>query len=122
MEFLAEYGAFLLKALTIVVAILLVVAGIAAAGSKGKGGPDGKIVVNKLNDDLDEFKETLEESLLSKDELKKQHKQKEKQENLLYCFLELLQTAQKNQSQCKKQLLCNLQQVHPKCIPYLHYQ
>lgn len=80
MEFLAEYGAFLLKALTIVVAILLVVAGIAAAGSKGKGGPDGKIVVNKLNDDLDEFKETLEESLLSKDELKKQHKQKEKQE------------------------------------------
>jgi len=80
-EFLAEYGAFLLKALTIVVAILLVVAGVAAVGSKGKrGGQDGKIVVNKINDDLDEYKETLEESLLGKEELKKLHKEKEKQE------------------------------------------
>lgn len=87
MEFLAEYGVFLLKALTIVVSIVLVVAGIAAVSGKQKPNHDGHITVNKVNDDLDEYKEILESSLFEKDELKalekaraKQDKEKEKAE------------------------------------------
>lgn len=87
MEFLAEYGVFLLKALTIVVSIILVVAGIAAVSGKQKPSHDGHITVNKVNDDLDDYKEILESSLFEKDELKalekaraKEDKEKEKAE------------------------------------------
>lgn len=70
MEFLAEYGAFLLKTLTIVVSIIILVAGIAAVGGKQKQNSDGQITINKVNDDLNEYKETLESSLFEKEELK----------------------------------------------------
>jgi serine protease SohB len=87
LEFLAEYGIFLLKALTIVVSIILVIAGIAAVTGKQKPNHDGFITVNKINDDLDEYKEILEENLYDKDELKelekariKEDKEKEKAE------------------------------------------
>jgi serine protease SohB len=89
LEFLAEYGVFLLKALTIVVSIILVVAGIAAVSGKQKSNHEGQITVNKINDDLDEYKEVLEESLYDKDELKelekaraKEDKEKEKAEKV----------------------------------------
>lgn len=80
MEFLAEYGVFLLKALTIVVSIILVVAGIVAVGGKKNHHHDGQITVNKVNDDLDEYKETLEESLFEKEELKEIEKARSKEE------------------------------------------
>lgn len=80
MEFLAEYGVFLLKALTIVVSIILVVAGIAAVGGKKNHNQDGQITVNKINDDLDEYKETLESNLFEKDELKAIEKARAKEE------------------------------------------
>ena len=80
MEFLAEYGIFLLKALTIVVSIILVVAGIASVGGKQKASHDGHISINKINDDLDDYKETLEESLYDKDELKELEKARVKEE------------------------------------------
>ncbi len=80
MEFLAEYGIFLLKALTIVVSIILVIAGIAAVSSKPKANHDGYISVNKVNDDLDDFKEALEENLFDKDELKEMAKARAKEE------------------------------------------
>lgn len=80
MEFLAEYGVFLLKALTIVVSIILVVAGIAAVGGKQKASNDGHIEVNKVNEDLDEYKETLEASLYDKEELKALEKQRAKED------------------------------------------
>jgi serine protease SohB len=80
LEFLAEYGVFLLKALTIVVSIVLVVAGIAAVSGKQKTNHDGHISVNKVNDDLDEYKEVLEESLFDKDELKELEKARAKED------------------------------------------
>lgn len=80
MEFLAEYGVFLLKALTIVVSIILVVAGIAAVGGKQKPSNDGHIEVNKVNEDLDDYKETLEASLYEKEELKALEKQRAKED------------------------------------------
>ena len=80
MEFLAEYGIFLLKALTIVVSIILVVAGVAAASGKQKSSHEGHISINKVNDDLDDYKEILEESLYDKDELKELEKARAKEE------------------------------------------
>ena len=80
MEFLAEYGIFLLKALTIVVSIILVIAGIAAVSGKQKPNHDGHITVNKVNDDLEEYKEVLEESLFDKDELKEMEKARVKED------------------------------------------
>ncbi|MFT6450010.1 MAG: serine protease SohB [Oleispira sp.] len=80
MEFLAEYGIFLLKALTIVVSIILVVAGIAAVSGKQKASNDGHISINKVNDDLDDYKEILEDSLYDKDELKALEKSRAKED------------------------------------------
>jgi serine protease SohB len=80
LEFLAEYGVFLLKALTIVVSIVLVVAGIAAVSGKQKQSHDGHITVNKVNDDLEDYKEVLEDSLLDKDELKELEKARAKED------------------------------------------
>lgn len=80
MEFLAEYGIFLLKALTIVISIIIVVAGIAAVGGKKNDHHDGQLTVNKINDDLDEYKETLEANLFEKEELKAIEKARAKKE------------------------------------------
>lgn len=80
MEFLIEYGAFLLKAITIVVAILIVVGGIISLSAKQKGTNDGDLVVKKLNEELDDHKEQLEEVLLDKEALKQQEKDKKKEE------------------------------------------
>jgi serine protease SohB len=80
LEFLAEYGIFLLKALTIVVSIILVVAGIAAVSGKQKASHDGHISINKINDDLDNYKEILEESLYDKNELKVLEKSRAKKD------------------------------------------
>ncbi|CCK76215.1 Periplasmic serine protease, family S49 [Oleispira antarctica RB-8] len=80
MEFLAEYGIFLLKALTIVVSIVLVIAGVAAVSGKQKPNHDGFITVNKVNDDLDDYKEILEENLYDKDELKELEKARDKED------------------------------------------
>lgn len=80
MEFLAEYGVFLLKTLTIVVSIILVVAGVAAVSGKQKSNHDGHITVNKMNDDLEEYKEILEDSLFDKDELKELEKARAKED------------------------------------------
>jgi serine protease SohB len=80
LEFLAEYGIFLLKALTIVVSIILVVAGVAAVSGKQKSSHDGHISINKVNDDLEDYKEILEECLYDKDELKELEKARAKKE------------------------------------------
>lgn len=78
MDFLIEYGAFLLKAVTIVLAILVVAGGIVAIGARNKNTSDGELVVKKLNDELDEHKEQLEHSVLNKETIKLQEKDKKK--------------------------------------------
>lgn len=85
MEFLTEYGVFLAKTITIVLAILLVIAAAAGSALKGKKPNSKELMIEKLNDKFDEVKHILEENLLSKDELKakdkalkKENKQKAK--------------------------------------------
>ncbi len=77
MEFLWEIGLFLVKAIIIVGGILAVVAGIAAAGSKGEA--SGHIKVRSLSDEYRDSQNMLESELLDADTLKKKHKQEKKE-------------------------------------------
>lgn len=84
MEFLSDYGLFLAKSVTIVLAIITVVGGIAAIASRGrKAGDHGTVEITHLNEELEEMKQQLEEAVLDRDELKaliKEEKKKDKAE------------------------------------------
>ncbi len=80
MEFLAEYGVFLAKAVTIVIAIVLAVAGVVAVSAKGKHGGDGAIEVNKVNKRITEMKDVIESQILDKEGLKEKDKHAKKQQ------------------------------------------
>ncbi|WP_101759471.1 protease SohB [Oceanicoccus sp. KOV_DT_Chl] len=74
MEFLSQYGLFLAKAVTIVVAILFVVVGILAASSKGKKEHRGQIEVSLLNDHYDDAEDIIKSFVLDDDERKQEQK------------------------------------------------
>ena len=79
MEFLFQYGLFLAKAITIVVAILLAVGGIVALASKQKQG-DGQLEIKSMSEQFEELKEHAQNLLLSKEQLKKKQKEQKKAE------------------------------------------
>ncbi len=75
LELLLEYGLFLAKVATIVIAILIIFGSIFIQISHGKSAAKKPhIEVTKLNDKYDEMTEALESHMLSKAELKKRHK------------------------------------------------
>tara|TARA_R110000868_G_scaffold144960_5_gene364575 strand:+ start:8942 stop:9928 length:987 start_codon:yes stop_codon:yes gene_type:complete len=80
MYFISEYGMFLLKSVTIVAAILIVLLGIVAILSKGKGGVGGKLEVKKLNEHFANLRKQLQHKMLSKKDLKKTLKLEQKME------------------------------------------
>ncbi|MDP2504317.1 protease SohB [Oceanobacter sp. 3_MG-2023] len=80
MEFVAEYGLFLLKTVTIAGAIILLLGAVASMGMRHKPRSEGELVIKRLNDDIDEYKEVIEEAVLGKHELKALHKQRDKEE------------------------------------------
>ena len=83
MEFLAEYGLFLAKSVTIVIAFALIVVIIAAASMKGGSNEDGAITVKKLNQKFDDYSDSLREKVLDSAALKrwdKRDKDKKKRE------------------------------------------
>lgn len=80
MEFLAEYGVFLAKAVTIVIAIIAVIGAIANLGSKGKKPSEGHIEINNLTEEIEQVKEGMLEEVLSEEEYKSLQKEKKKQE------------------------------------------
>jgi len=83
LEFLIEYGMFLAKAATIVLAIVIVIAVLAASGQRSrKPGKKGNLKISRLNEHFDEMKDTLRASVLEKKELKQLHKEEKKQEKL----------------------------------------
>ncbi|MCG9731837.1 protease SohB [Shewanella sp. Isolate13] len=93
MEFLYEYGLFLAKAVTIVVAIIAVVIVVLASSMKQKA-EKGELKLTNLSDNLKSLKHDLKEELLSKkafkayekqlkaDEKAKEKEQKDKAEEL----------------------------------------
>lgn len=70
MEFFTEYASFLAKTVTLVIAILVVLASFAALRSKGRRKSAGQLQVSKLNDFYKGLRERLEQTLLDKDQLK----------------------------------------------------
>ncbi len=81
MEFLLEYGLFLLKAVTIVVAVLFVFGGMVSLAQRNKRqAAHGSIRVDSLNDEFEDMADRLREEVLPEDVLKKEHKERRKQE------------------------------------------
>ncbi|MFN3234407.1 MAG: protease SohB [Gammaproteobacteria bacterium] len=78
MTILLELLVFFLKISIIVIAALLLVAGIAAILSKGKENTKGKIRIKNLNKKYEALKSELQEKLLSKNDYKKLSKQEKK--------------------------------------------
>ena len=74
MEFLVDYAEFLLRTVTLVIALIVVLAAIAALRSKGRSKGSGHLEVNKLNDFYKALRERLEHSLLDKAQLKARRK------------------------------------------------
>ena len=70
MDFFTEYASFLAKTVTLLVAILVVLASFAALRSKGRRKSAGQLQVSKLNDFYKGLRERLEQTLLDKDQLK----------------------------------------------------
>ena len=80
MEYLIEYGMFLAKAGTIVVAVIIVLSVIAVTGQKNKkSGKKGSIKATRLNDHIEEMRDTLREKVLDKDYLKLVYKKERKE-------------------------------------------
>ncbi|WP_094751952.1 protease SohB [Psychromonas sp. CD1] len=77
MEFLLDFGLFLAKAVTIVVAILTLVGMLFALSSKQKS-KKGDLEIIDLSEQLEDTKKCLEEQLLSDAELKSRHKTQKK--------------------------------------------
>ncbi len=80
MEFLIEYGVFLAKAITIVVAIIVVIGALANLGNKNKKSTEGHIEITNMSEDLEEVKDGMLEELLSEDDYKALQKEKKKEE------------------------------------------
>ncbi len=72
MGFLADYGLFALKAFTIVIALLLLIAGVLSVGRH----PKPKLTITSLNKESDEIKQQMHHDVFGK-KLKKNKKSKE---------------------------------------------
>ena len=80
MEFLFEYGAFLLKTATIVIAIMLVISALTSFRSRPHSDDSGELHIKKLNDELEDYKQSLEIALLTEAELKLMDKERKKED------------------------------------------
>lgn len=79
-EFLSEYGLFVAKTITLVVAVILVIAAIAQAATRSRGEEGGHIEVKHLNEELESMSESLKEGIVDKHLLKKQRKEQKKKD------------------------------------------
>ncbi|QAX81810.1 protease SohB [Candidatus Pseudomonas adelgestsugas] len=80
MDFLAEYARFLAKTFTIVIAILVILISCVTLRSKGRRKSIGQLQINKLNDFYKGLRESLELSLLDKNQLQALRKSERKSE------------------------------------------
>ncbi len=78
MEFFGEYGVFLAKVVTLVIAILVVVGSLIAMGMKQKKQPHGHLEITHLNDEIERMAEALKDATEDKAMSKQQHKEKKK--------------------------------------------
>lgn len=71
LHYLAVYGLFLAKTLTIVLGILAIVAGIVAIATRGKARSKDQLQIHKINDKYKEIAILLRHEILSKEQFKK---------------------------------------------------
>ncbi|HEY3697765.1 MAG TPA: protease SohB, partial [Spongiibacteraceae bacterium] len=82
MQLLAEYGLFLAKSITVIVGLLVLIAGIFALSQRKHKDSDGHIEVKDLGARFENFEEDIKHSILYDDELKALHKAQRKQDKL----------------------------------------
>src|SRR3989338_9162957 len=70
LSFFVNYGLFLAKTVTIVLAVLVIAAGLVAIISKGKSKPKERVEIKKLNDKYDDMRDNLNKELLDKQRYK----------------------------------------------------
>jgi serine protease SohB len=80
LEFLTEYGLFLAKVVTIVVAIAIVIILVVATGYKTRRSDQGHIELKNLNENLKNATNTLRQSILPPEVLKQQLKEEKKED------------------------------------------
>ncbi len=80
MQALIEYGLFLAKAVTIVVAIIFVIAAILSLRQRRHAPPEGQIEVTDLGDRFDRFEEELRDAVMDEEALKAWHKAERRRE------------------------------------------
>ena len=82
LEFLFEYGLFLAKVVTFLVAVVVVIVVIASAVQRTRGDDDdeGELTVRRLNEKYRKLRETLESRMLSPEQRKLWRKAKQKAE------------------------------------------
>jgi serine protease SohB len=78
LEFLTNYGLFLAKTITFVVAVFVVVSLIVSAGSRGKRSEKGQIQVGKLNEKFKAMREALQDAILDEEQQKQLEKDEKK--------------------------------------------
>ncbi len=74
MEFLTEYGLFLAKAITFVIAVFAIVSIVVSMGMRHKKSEKGHIDVTKLNEKFDEMRDILRDAMLDEEGLKEAEK------------------------------------------------
>lgn len=77
MEFLTNYGLFLAKTVTFLVAVFVVITLVVSASLRGKATEKGQIHVNKLNEKYKAMREALQHAIFD-EEKQKQHEKDEK--------------------------------------------
>jgi len=77
LEFLYEYGLFLAKAITFVIAVIAIIIAIASSAMK-QGGKKGELEIVDLSEQYLEVEEDIIHHLLSKEEMKDKEKQEKK--------------------------------------------
>ena len=79
MEFLAEYGLFFAKVLTVVVAILIIISAAAAQAIKSRSQQmHGHVEVKNLNEQYKDYEHQMKEAVLTEDAYKTEQKEEKK--------------------------------------------
>lgn len=78
-DLLVEYGMFLAKVATFLVAILIIIGAIVSASQKPRSGDSGNLVVKKINDNLAAMQDALRDSVMDEHARKALHNNQKKE-------------------------------------------
>ena len=81
MEFVADYGLFLAKSITVVLAIVIVIVASVVVSSNSRKSSKGHIEVKKVNDSIQTMEAVLNETVPDDEQRKELDKRKKIEEN-----------------------------------------